>query len=37
MNDQKNTLLFILLSAVILIGRQIFFGVPQMERQKQQQ
>src|SRR5256885_10371612 len=37
MNDQKNTLLFILLSAVILIGWQIFFGVPQMERQKQQQ
>src|SRR5262245_46210275 len=37
MNDQKNTLLFIVLSAVILIGWQIFFGLPQMEKQKQQQ
>jgi YidC/Oxa1 family membrane protein insertase len=37
MNDQKNTLLFIVLSAAILIGWQIFFGLPQMEKQKQQQ
>src|SRR2546423_15462762 len=37
MTDQKNTLLFIALSAIILIGWQIFFGVPQMEKQKQQQ
>src|SRR3954471_9794982 len=37
MNDQKNTLLFIVLSAVILIGWQIFFGLPQMEKQKLQQ
>src|SRR5438105_3443729 len=37
MNDQKNTLLFIVLSALILIGWQIFFGLPQMERQRQQQ
>src|SRR5712672_733471 len=37
MNDQKNTLLFIVLSAVILIGWQVFFGLPQMEKQKQQQ
>ncbi|HLQ93190.1 MAG TPA: membrane protein insertase YidC [Xanthobacteraceae bacterium] len=37
MNDQKNTLLFIVLSAVILIGWQIFFGLPQMEKTKQQQ
>ncbi len=31
MNDQKNTLLFIVLSAVILIGWQLFFGVPQQK------
>ncbi|MEA2988418.1 MAG: YidC/Oxa1 family rane protein insertase [Alphaproteobacteria bacterium] len=37
MNDQKNTLLFIALSAVILIGWQVFFGLPQMEKQKLQQ
>ena len=37
MNDQKNTLLFIVLSAAILIGWQIFFGLPQMEKQRQQQ
>ena len=37
MNDQKNTLLFIVLSAFILIGWQIFFGLPQMEKQRQQQ
>src|SRR6266478_5487083 len=35
MNDQKNTLLFLALSAAILIGWQIFFGIPQMEKQKQ--
>ena len=37
MNDQKNTLLAIVLSALILIGWQIYFGLPQMEKQKQQQ
>jgi YidC/Oxa1 family membrane protein insertase len=37
MNDQKNTILFIALSAVILIGWQVFFAAPQVERQKQQQ
>ena len=31
MNDQKNTLLFIVLSAVILIGWQMFFGMPQQK------
>ncbi len=36
MNDQKNTLLAIVLSAIVLIGWQIFFGMPQMEKQKQQ-
>ncbi len=31
MNDQKNMLLAIVLSAIVLIGWQIFFGLPQME------
>src|SRR4029079_567638 len=35
MNDQKNILLAIVLSAVVLIGWQVFFGIPQMQRQKQ--
>ena len=35
MNDQKNTLLAIVLSALVLIGWQIFFGMPQVEKQKQ--
>jgi YidC/Oxa1 family membrane protein insertase len=37
MTDQKNTLLAIILSALVLIGWQIFFGMPQMEKQKQAQ
>jgi YidC/Oxa1 family membrane protein insertase len=37
MNDQKNTLLAIVLSALVLIGWQIYFGLPQMEKQKQAQ
>ena len=37
MNDQKNTLLFIVLSALILFGWQMFYGLPQMEKSKQQQ
>ena len=37
MTDQKNTLLAIVLSALVLIGWQIFFGMPQMEKQKQTQ
>src|SRR5262245_57201550 len=37
MNDQKNTILAIVLSALVLIGWQIFFGMPQMEKQKQLQ
>ena len=35
MNDQKNTLLFIVLSALILFGWQFYFGLPQMQQQKQ--
>jgi YidC/Oxa1 family membrane protein insertase len=35
MNEHKNTLLFIVLSAIILIGWQLLFGVPQMQRQKE--
>src|SRR5271168_5417010 len=35
MNDQKNTILAIVLSAIVLIGWQYFIGMPQMERQKQ--
>src|SRR6266545_5429053 len=37
MTDQKNTLLAIVLSALVLIGWQIFFGMPQVEKQKQAQ
>lgn len=37
MNDQKNMMLAIVLSAIVLIGWQVFFGIPQMERQKQAQ
>jgi YidC/Oxa1 family membrane protein insertase len=35
MTDQKNTLIAIVLSALVLIGWQIFFGLPQVEKQKQ--
>src|SRR5215510_4129000 len=31
MNDQKNTLLFIVLSAIILFGWQFWFGMPQQK------
>jgi YidC/Oxa1 family membrane protein insertase len=37
MNDQKNTLLAIVLSALVLIAWQIYFGLPQMEKQRQAQ
>jgi YidC/Oxa1 family membrane protein insertase len=37
MSDQKNTILAIVLSALVLIVWQVYFGVPQMEKQKQQQ
>ncbi|MGZ3410468.1 MAG: membrane protein insertase YidC [Xanthobacteraceae bacterium] len=36
MTDQKNTILAIALSALLLIGWQYFFGIPQIEKQKQQ-
>jgi len=35
MSDQKNTILAIALSALVFIGWQYFFGLPQMEKQKQ--
>jgi YidC/Oxa1 family membrane protein insertase len=36
MNDQKNTILAILLSALVLIAWQYFVGLPQMEKQRQE-
>jgi YidC/Oxa1 family membrane protein insertase len=36
-SDQKNTIIAIVLSALVLIGWQIYFGLPQMEKQKQAQ
>ena len=36
MTDQKNTILAIVLSAIVLIGWQYFVGLPQMEKQKQE-
>src|SRR5262245_24135470 len=35
MSVQKNTILAIVLSALVLIVWQVYFGVPQMEKQKQ--
>ncbi len=35
--DNKNLLIAIVLSVVVLLGWNYFFGVPQMERQRQQQ
>jgi YidC/Oxa1 family membrane protein insertase len=37
MTDQKNTILAIVLSALVLIVWQYFVGMPQMEKQRQQQ
>ncbi|MBV8792451.1 MAG: membrane protein insertase YidC [Pseudolabrys sp.] len=37
MNDQKNTILAIALSALVLIGWQYFIATPQMEKQKREQ
>jgi YidC/Oxa1 family membrane protein insertase len=37
MTDQKNTILAIVLSAIVLIAWQFFIGMPQMEKQRQQQ
>ncbi|MCC7348593.1 MAG: membrane protein insertase YidC [Variibacter sp.] len=36
-SDHKNTIIAIVLSALVLIGWQLYFGLPQMEKQKQQQ
>ena len=36
MTDQKNTLLAIVLSALVLIAWQYFVGMPQMEKQRQE-
>src|SRR5262245_35822032 len=35
MSDQKNTILAIVLSALVLIVWQVYFGLPQMDKQKQ--
>src|SRR6478735_12188365 len=36
MSDQKNMILAIVLSAVVLLGWQFFFNIPQAEKQAQQ-
>jgi len=36
MNDQKNTILAIVLSAAVLLAWQYFFGLPQIEKQRQE-
>jgi YidC/Oxa1 family membrane protein insertase len=36
MNDQKNTILAIVLSAIVLIAWQYFYGLPQAEKAKQE-
>lgn len=36
MNDHKNMILAIVLSALVLLGWQYFVGMPQMERQREQ-
>jgi len=35
MTDQKNTILAVVLSALVLLGWQYFVGMPQMEKQRQ--
>jgi YidC/Oxa1 family membrane protein insertase len=37
MTDNKNTILAIVLSAIVLIAWQYFYGMPQLEKQRQQQ
>src|SRR5262245_48273669 len=37
MNDQKNTILAIVLSAMVLIAWQFFFGIPALDKQRQAQ
>jgi len=36
MTDNKNTIIAIVLSAIVLLGWQYFIGMPQMERQRQE-
>ncbi|MBI4274100.1 MAG: membrane protein insertase YidC [Rhizobiales bacterium] len=36
MSDQKNTILAIVLSAIVLFAWQYFIGIPQMEKQRQE-
>jgi YidC/Oxa1 family membrane protein insertase len=36
MTDNKNTIIAIVLSAIVLLGWQYFVGMPQMERQRQE-
>src|SRR5262245_25055034 len=36
MTDNKNTILAIVLSAIVLLGWQFFIGMPQMEKQRQE-
>ncbi len=35
MTDQKNTILAIVLSALVLIGWQLYFGLPQVQKQRE--
>src|ERR1700730_18295303 len=37
MSDQKNTILAIVLSALVVMGWRVFYGMPQMDKQKQVQ
>src|SRR5450755_4171967 len=34
MSDNRNTILAVILSGLVLIGWQVFFNIPQMERQR---
>ena len=36
MTDNRNTILAVVLSGLVLIGWQYFFNIPQMEKQRQQ-
>src|SRR5262249_39159007 len=36
MSDQKNTIIAVVLSAIVLIAWQYFVGMPQMEKQRQE-
>src|SRR6188508_2157515 len=37
MTDNRNTILAVILSGLVLIGWQYFFNIPQMEKQRAQQ